>query len=150
MERGISTGYDSETGKTTYTPPISLGDYPDCPWHGSECSAWIALQEGYDTQTQPDLRAEMLQTRRERKAEATILRIMEDEGISREEAVEMAARKKRNTLKFRVPVSGNGGFKSVTPKTSRAAKPTGSVSKAAKAAFSVDFDAEFDEEGDEE
>lgn len=149
-------GYDNETGKTVYTPPITLGDYPDCPWHGSECSAWIALQEGYDTEVVPDLRAEMVQARQAKKRQALVSRIMEDEGVDREVAEAMATRRskraKPKNLKFSVPVDSKGAFKpwAGKPVTNTKKVSETAATKAARSGFSLDFDAEIDEEGDEE
>ena len=44
MTGGTQKGYVD--GKMAYSGPVSPSDYHDCPWHGTDCWAWVEIREG--------------------------------------------------------------------------------------------------------
>jgi hypothetical protein len=45
MDGGVVTGRDKH-GHVTYSGPITVVEYPVCPWHGEGCEAWTEIAEG--------------------------------------------------------------------------------------------------------
>lgn len=56
MTGGVQTGYNDK-GQMTYSDPITVADYPVCPWHGEDCLAWneIVAGRGHWTRMEAEL-----------------------------------------------------------------------------------------------